>query len=76
MPTHWARRRGGVLMDEYLRISDVEKLLRVRRTGCWRARNSPGFPEAIYVTPRVALYKRREVEQWMEKQRRKRRYRR
>ena len=76
MRTNWARHRGCVRMSEYLRISDLMELLCVSRTVCWRIRNSPGFPGAIYVRPRVALYKRREVEQWMEKHRRKPRYRR
>ena len=61
-------------MSEYLRISDLMELLRVARTTCWRIRNSKHFPQAIYITSRVPLYKRREVEQWMEKHRRKRRY--
>ena len=74
MGTNWARHRGCVRMSEYLRISDLMKLFCVSRTGCWRIRNSPDFPEAIYVRPRVALYKRWAVEQWIGKQRRKRKY--
>ena len=58
-------------MREYLRISDLKSFLRVSRTECWRIRNSPDFPEGIYVRPRVVLYKRREVEQWIDKYRRR-----
>ena len=61
-------------MNEYLRISDLIKFLGVSRTTCWRIRNSEHFPQAIYITSRVPLYRRWEVEQWMENHRRKRRY--
>lgn len=62
-------RRGSVGLDslQYLRASDVCRLLRISKPTLWRLRRTRGFPEPTEVTDRLIAWRRSEVEEWLER---------
>jgi predicted DNA-binding transcriptional regulator AlpA len=60
-------KRGTIGLDslQYLRASDVCRLLRISKPTLWRLRRSRGFPEPTEVTDRLIAWRRSEVEEWL-----------
>lgn len=50
---------------QYLRASDVCRLLRISKPTLWRLRRTRGFPEPTEVTGRLIAWRRSEVEEWL-----------
>jgi len=62
-----AKQRAANGMDalQYLRASDVCRLLRISKPTLWRLRRTRGFPEPTEVTDRLIAWRRSEVEEWL-----------
>ena len=54
----------------YLRAKDAAKYLGVGRTTFLTLSKKPDFPEAIRLSETLVLYKRTELDEWMDKKRR------
>lgn len=50
---------------QYLRASDLCRLLRISKPTLWRLRRTRGFPEPTEVTDRLIAWRRSEVEEWL-----------
>jgi predicted DNA-binding transcriptional regulator AlpA len=50
---------------QYLRISDVCRLLRISKPTLWRLRRSPGFPIPTQLSDRAIGWSRDDIQTWV-----------
>jgi predicted DNA-binding transcriptional regulator AlpA len=56
---------------QYLRISDVCRLLRISKPTLWRLRQSSDFPAPTHLSDRVIGWSRDEIQKWIAARRRR-----
>jgi predicted DNA-binding transcriptional regulator AlpA len=49
----------------YLRLNEVQALLRISRTTLWRLRQQGVLPAPIRVSPRVQVFDRRKIDEYL-----------
>jgi predicted DNA-binding transcriptional regulator AlpA len=61
------RANAETILDslQFLRVSDVCRLLRISKPTLWRLRRANAFPEPTELTDRVIAWRRSEVEAWL-----------
>jgi predicted DNA-binding transcriptional regulator AlpA len=51
---------------QFLRISDVCRLLRISKPTLWRLRQRPDFPQPTLISDRVIGWSRSEIQTWID----------
>jgi len=56
------------MKEEYLRLPDVAKLCAIAKPTVWKWIKTRKFPKQIKLTSRVSVWKKSEVQAWMDTQ--------